>query len=111
MGSLPDTHFALLSVYALLYDYGVLVIPHSAQINLQNTSVIQFTNGVYFLNFSYQVTRLIWLASGILVSTNGLMFQPTVVLTPLMDSGVVLKIIIITQVTKWLIFVTEPNLC
>ena len=51
MGALPDNHFALLSVYALLYDYGVWFIPHSAQINLQNTLVIQFTNGVYFLNF------------------------------------------------------------
>ena len=66
---------------------------------------------MYFIHFFfYQVTRLIWLASGILVSIDGLMFQPTVVLTPLMDSGVVLKIIIITQVTKWLIFVTEPSL-
>ena len=35
MGALPDNHFALLSVYALLYDYGVWFIPHSA----------------YFLNF------------------------------------------------------------
>ena len=41
----------MLSVYKRVYDYDVLVIPHSAQINLQNTSVIQFTNGVYFLNF------------------------------------------------------------
>ena len=65
---------------------------------------------ISFIFFFCQVTRLIWLASGILVSIDGLMFQPTVVLTPLMDSGVVLKIIIITQVTKWLIFVTEPNL-
>ena len=29
----------MLSVYKRVYDYGVLFIPHSAQINLQNTAV------------------------------------------------------------------------
>ena len=79
------------------------------QVVLQNSPMIRIAWYFWLRLILPQVIRLTWLESGILVSTNGLMFLRKEVLTPPTDSGTELRIIMTIRAMAWSISATEQN--
>ena len=79
------------------------------QVVLQNPPMIRIAWYFCLRLILPQVIRLTWLESGILVSTNGLMFLRREALTPPTDSGTELRIIMTIRAMAWSISATEQN--